>query len=224
MTVMRQTTTKLLSMTAVIALVAACGIGGDNGPVALPLTSEATTSLEPSAGASTTESPDTEAPTAKPPENDPTHTAPVFPDNTAPQFKQAHAQRDLVFTDVRVGEHETFDRIVLEFSGTGPLGWSVNYVDEAVLEGSGDVVPVGGDAILVVFAHYNLWPASDYYSGPHQFQPQNGGAVKDVFVGGTFEGYTQVFAGIEGAPVPFRVFALANPSRLVIDVEEGSMS
>ncbi len=122
-----------------------------------------------------------------------------------------------------MGEHETFDRIVLEFSGTGPLGWQVEYVDEAVLEGSGDVVTLGGDAILVIVAHYNLWPASDYYSGPSQFEPRHGGNVNDVFVGGTFEGYAQVFAGIDRAPVPFRVFALTDPSRLVVDVADDSI-
>ena len=44
----------------------------------------------------------------------------------------------------------------------------------------------------------------------------------DVYVGGTFEGYTQVLAGIDGAAVPFRVFALADPSRLVVDVGDDS--
>ncbi|MEO5654344.1 MAG: hypothetical protein ABIP03_15580 [Aquihabitans sp.] len=211
-------------MAAVFALLAACGTNGDKGPKAVPSTSEATPLLKPSVDASATDSLTTDAPTATPPEDDLTHIAPEFPEDTAPQFRQVQSQRDLVFTDVRVGEHETFDRIVLEFSGTGPLGWSVNYVDEAVLEGSGDVVPVGGDTVLVIFAHYNLWPASDYYSGPKQFKPQSGGDIKDVFIGGTFEGYTQVFAGIDGDPVPFRVFALTNPSRLVVDVEKPSMS
>jgi hypothetical protein len=92
-----------------------------------------------------------------------------------------------VFSGVHVAEQEGFDRIVLGFTGTGTPGWTVNYVDEAVLDGSGDVVGLGGD---------------------------------DVYVAGTFEGYTQVLAGIEGDRVPFRVFALSDPARLVVDVAD----
>ena len=43
-----------------------------------------------------------------------------------------------------------------------------------------------------------------------------------MYVGGTFEGYTQVLAGIDGDPVPFRVFTLTDPSRLVVDVVDAS--
>ena len=124
-----------------------------------------------------------------------------------------------MFSKVRVADHEGFDRIVLEFTGTGTPGWTVNYVDQAVLDGSGDVVELGGDAFLDIYASGTTWPADGYYSGPQQFEPDNGG-VDDVYVGGTFEGYTQVLAGIEGDRVPFRVFALADPSRLVVDVAD----
>ena len=80
------------------------------------------------------------------------------------------------------------------------------------------MVELGGDAFLDIYASGTTWPADGYYSGPQQFEPDNGGAIDDVYVGGTFEGYTQVLAGIEGDRVPFRVFALADPSRLVVDV------
>jgi hypothetical protein len=112
--------------------------------------------------------------------------------------------------------------IVLEFTGTGTPGWGVNYVDAAMLDGSGEVVTLGGEAMLNIGASGTTWPAADYYSGPRQFEPENGGDVDDVYVGGTFEGYTQVFAGIDDNPVPFRVFALADPPRLVVDVVDDS--
>lgn len=127
-----------------------------------------------------------------------------------------------MFTDVRVAEHEGFDRIVLVFTGTGVPGWAVNYVDAAVLDGSGEAVTLGGDAILDIYASGTTWPAADYFSGPMQFKPEDGGDVNDVHVGGTFEGYTQVLAGIDGDPVPFRVFALTDPPRLVVDVVDDS--
>jgi hypothetical protein len=155
---------------------------------------------------------------------DPTSAAapsgPAFPESTARQFAENSGEWDLVFSGLRVAEHEGFDRIVLEFTGTGTPGWTVNYVDKAVLDGSGDVVELGGDAFLDIYASGTTWPADDYYSGPQQLEPENGGDVADVYVGGTFEGYTQVLAGIEGDRVPFRVFALADPSRLVVDVAD----
>ena len=107
-----------------------------------------------------------------------------------------------MFTDVRVDELEGFDRIVLEFTGSGVPGWSVSYVDEAVLEGSGRVVTLGGDAVLDIYASGTTWPGSGDYSGPRRVAPANGGNIAEVYVAGTFEGYTQVLAGIDWRPRP----------------------
>ncbi len=43
-----------------------------------------------------------------------------------------------------------------------------------------------------------------------------------MYVGGTFEGYTQVLAGIDGTPSPVRAFALPDPPRLVVDVSDSA--
>lgn len=209
---MRRATTTLLSMIAVVALLAACGTDGGGDPTSATATSETTTSLEPALDASTTDAPTTDAPV-----DGPTHGSPAFPANTAPQTRRSSGEAEIVLTDVRVAEHESYDRIVLEFSGAGTPGWAVNYVDEAVLDGSGEVVTLGGDAILDIYASDTTWPASDYYSGRRRLEAENGG-VTDVYVVGTFEGYTQVLAGIDDTPVPFRVFALTDPSRLVVDI------
>ena len=125
-----------------------------------------------------------------------------------------------MLVDVRVARHEEFDRIVVEFAGTGVPGWAVDYVDEAVLDGSGVAVTLGGESALDIYASGTTYPGPEqsYCDGPKRFEPDSGGDVIDVYVGGTFEGYTQVLAGLEGDPVPFRVFALRDPSRLVIDV------
>ena len=152
----------------------------------------------------------------------PTADAPAFAEDTEPQSGEGSGAAGLVLIDVRVAEAEGFDRIVLEFSGTGTPGWVVNYVDEAVLDGSGEVVALGGSAILDIYASGTTWPAPDYYRGPSHLAPENGGDINDVYVGGTFEGTTQVLAGIDGDPAPFRVFALTAPSRLVIDVTDGN--
>jgi len=195
---------RLLLSIVIVPLLAACGT---------------TTSMEPTVDASTPRGPTTETPAP-----DPSDGVPAFPEKTTRQFAENSGEWDLVLTDVRVAEREGFDRIVLEFTGTGLPGWAVSYVDEAVLDGSGEVVTLAGDAILDIYASGTTWPGSegDYYSGPRQFEPESSGDVDDVFVAGTFEGYTQVLAGIDGAPVPFRVFALTDPSRLVVDIGDES--
>jgi hypothetical protein len=172
------------------------------------------------AGCATTSSPTPTSETST--TNHPRTDAPAFADDTQRQSGEGSGAVGLVLLDVRVGKTEGFDRIVLEFSGTGTPGWVVNYVNDAVLEGSGEVVALGGSAILDIYASGTTWPAPDYYRGPSRLAPRSGSDITDVYVGGTFEGYTQVLAGIDGDPAPFRVFALTAPSRLVVDVTDGN--
>jgi hypothetical protein len=155
--------------------------------------------------------------------NGPTEVSPAsesLPENTRPQSGEGATPSNLVLVDVEVAAAEGLDRIVLEFSGTGTPGWVVNYVDEPVLDGSGEAVDLGGGATLDIYASATTWPAPDYYDGPSQLTPEDGGVITGVHVGGTFEGTTQVLAGIDGGPVPFRVFTLTAPPRLVIDVRQ----
>ncbi|MGH9265729.1 MAG: RICIN domain-containing protein, partial [Acidimicrobiales bacterium] len=56
----------------------------------------------------------------------------------------------VVVTDVRLGRHNGFDRIVFDIGGQGQAGWDIRYVDQARSAGSGQPVDVGGDAILQV--------------------------------------------------------------------------
>ena len=199
---------------ALVLLAASCGTEDGREPTSAGATTEPTTSQEPSSDAPVTETPT----------EDPTDSGPAFPEGTARQTADSSGKPDLVLTDVRTGQHDGYDRVVLEFSGTGSPGWTVNYVDEAVLDGSGEVVKLAGDAVLDIYASGTTYPGSEdeYYSGPRQFAPEDGGSVGEVHVGGTFEGYTQVLAGIEGDRVPFRVFALTEPSRLVVDVVDSA--
>lgn len=210
---MRRTTTVLLGAAGLISLLAACGTGVDVGSIGAPATSEPTTPDRPTPDSFSTDTP-----------VDPTDGGPTFPRNTTGRTAEPSGEWSLVLKDVRVGEHESFDRIVLEFSGKDTPGWAVDYVDQAVLDGSGKAVALGGDAVLDIYASGTTYPGpgGDHYSGPRQFEPENGGDVRDMHVGGTFEGYTQVLVGIDGDPAPFRVFALTDPPRLVVDVDDVS--
>lgn len=143
---------------------------------------------------------------------------PEFPASSEPQTAEPTGDWDLQLEDVRMGEHDGFDRVVLEFSGTAGPGWGVAWSEEAVAEGTGEVVPLEGDRVLTISASGTAMPEPGSYDVPQRLGPS--GAVAEVQVNGWFEGYTQVFAGFRGEERPFRVFALADPPRLVVDVTD----
>jgi hypothetical protein len=205
------------TLAAAVLLLAACGT--DASPTSA---SEATTSSpspepsdSPSQAPSESESPSASAESPSPA---PTPDGPSFPESTAPQTAEPSGEWDLQLVDVRVGEHDGFDRVVLELSGTATPGWGVAWSDEAVAEGSGDVVPLEGDRVLTISASGTAMPEPGSFEVPARLGPA--GAVAEVQVNGWFEGYTQVFAGVEGDERPFRVFTLTDPPRLVVDIAD----
>ena len=203
-------------------LLAACGT--DTTPTSA---SDATTSPSPETSetspgtpsASPSDSP-SESPSAsaESPSPAPAPDGPPFPESTDPQTAEPTGEWDLQLVDVRVGEHDGFDRVVLELSGTATPGWGVAWSDEAVAEGSGDVVPLEGDHVLTISASGTAMPEPGSFEVPARLGPA--GAVAEVQVNGWFEGYTQVFAGVEGDERPFRVFTLTDPPRLVVDIAD----
>ncbi|MDN5895222.1 MAG: AMIN domain-containing protein [Nocardioides sp.] len=210
-----------LTLIVAAALLAACGSGEDSDPMGSAATSELSRSHRTAKDASTADTPRTDTPgtgTSRTDDgaNDPTPGSPALPENTRPKAGRGSGEA-ITLTEVRVDDHEDFGRIVLEFSGTGTPGWAVNYVDEATLEGSGAVVRLRGDSTLNIYASNTTWPAPNYYDGPERLNGENG--IPDLYVAGTFEGYTQVLAGIDGR-APFRVFTLNQPSRLVVDIAD----
>lgn len=122
----------------------------------------------------------------------------------------------VTLTDLRLGDHDGYDRVVFELDGDGSAGWHVRYVDEATAQGSGHTVDLAGGAILEVTLDNTLSPADsgvDEYDGPRELAGP--GTVVEVELMGWYEGYTQAFIGVD-AERPFRAFALDD--RIVVDV------
>ncbi|WP_338932207.1 hypothetical protein WEB32_24255 [Streptomyces netropsis] len=128
-------------------------------------------------------------------------------------------------TDVRTGRHECFDRMVLDIQGAGhrAIGYRVGYVDKLNQDGSGDVIPVAGGAILEVRV---AAPSYDPATGKATYRAKAGQRLPGVDVTGyrtfkdtrfasSFEGDTQIGVGVR-ARLPFRVFQWDH--RIVIDV------
>lgn len=56
----------------------------------------------------------------------------------------------LLLSEVRVGVHDGYDRIVFDHHGEGAPGWTAEYVDDAVEPGSGFPIDVEAEAILYI--------------------------------------------------------------------------
>jgi len=213
------------TLAAAVLLLAACGT--DASPTSAsdattsspaPETSSGTPSASPSDSPSESPSDSSSVSPSASVESPPAPDGPPFPESTDPQTAEPTGEWDLQLVDVRVGEHDGFDRVVLELSGTATPGWGVAWSDEAVAEGTGDVVPLEGDHVLTINASGTAMPEPGSFEVPARLGPA--GSVAEVQVNGWFEGYTQVFAGVEGDERPFRVFTLTDPPRLVVDIED----
>lgn len=123
-----------------------------------------------------------------------------------------------VLQSVRSGGHAGFDRVVFEFRGDTLPGYSIAYEAGPVIAcGSGDEVALDAPAALVV----RLDPAQahvDYQPTITERRRSPGlDALKEMVVTCDFEGQVEWALGLAGR-VPFRVFRLRQPTRLVLDV------
>ena len=178
------------------------GCSGGPDPTTTP------TSAPTDTGVPTTDAPTTSAPTpdtsdsgtSSPaaPSSSPPGTSAPFPANTRPDTHEGSGN-PVTVTDVRVGRHDGYERVVLDVGGGGQPGWDARYVDDPRHQGSGDPVDVDGDAVLVVDVT-NVGHPEDtgvaMYDGPSRLAV--GDTILEVVVGSTFEGHTQVFLGVAG--------------------------
>lgn len=180
----------------------------------------ATAEQDPSGGGST--APTTTEGTAGVADGDDATSA--LPDFAAPDTlltRDPAAGTQLLVDDVRLGLQDDYDRVVLDLSGTGEVGWLVEYVDDPALDGSGTPVDLTGPAVLVVTAQGMAYPEPDDPAYDDGVLLVDGGelqTVTEVLRGVPFEGQLQVYVGLK-AETPFQVFRLSGPERLVIDVQ-----
>jgi hypothetical protein len=145
--------------------------------------------------------------------------APEIPADVEPDTADASAGARVTVSDIRIGAHDGFDRVVLEVGGTGTPGWDVRYVDVATAHGTGDPVDVAGDAVLQVTLTGAGYPfdtgVEEYAGGP--LTSADTTVLTEVVWGATYEGTSLAFVGTTGE-YPFRVYALADPARVVVDI------
>lgn len=145
-----------------------------------------------------------------------------FPANTDPDTGQASSDALVTVTDIRLGRHDGFDRVVFETDGTGTPGWDVRYVDAAASQGSGDPIEVEGGAVLQVTLTGVGLPGDtgvEEYSGPRRLSAADTEVVTEVVWDATFEGTSVAFTGVT-EETPFRVYLLEDPARVVLEVAD----
>jgi hypothetical protein len=117
-------------------------------------------------------------------------------------------------TAVRVGAHPGYDRLVIEFSGPVPSYTVTPQSDSRFTPApkGGTVTLEGTNGVLITVQHIN-WTA---YAGPTSLRPEFT-YLREARLIQNFEGVQQWGLGIAGVAA-VRVFTLASPARLVVDV------
>jgi hypothetical protein len=148
--------------------------------------------------------------------------APPFPANTDPDTAQASSGAQVTVRDIRTGRQDGFDRVVFEVGGTGTPGWDVRYVDAPTSQASGQPVDVAGAAALQVALTGVGLPGDTgvaEFDGPNPLPGAGTQTVTEMVFDTTFEGTTTAFVGTT-AQTPFRVYALSDPTRVVLEVQD----
>ena len=195
----------LAVLAGAVLTTAACGADDEPGGASSAATTAATTAATPSETASAAGTP-TEEPAPVP-----------FPADTAEDQADSSAGAALTVTGVTTGQHDGYDRVVFELAGTGTPGWIAAYVDQAVDDPQDDVLDLAGDAVLQVVLT-GLQMPEGAAPQPAPLLTPDYAVLREVNLRGWFEGQQSAFLGLTEAGHPFRVFALTDPTRVVVDV------
>jgi hypothetical protein len=124
-------------------------------------------------------------------------------------------------TDVRTAIHDDYERIVFGFGPEGISGYKLEYVDRPVRQcGSGDVVPLPGDAWLSI----QLEPAQAHTEEgkptiAERARTLNYPNMKALRLICDFEGIVEWIVAVS-SPNQYRTLELREPPRLVVDIRK----
>ena len=178
-----------------------------SAPSSLPASGSAEPSLPASAGAS-----------VPPSASEPTESLPAFA--CTPSVTIASTTDRAQITDVRVGTHEGYDRVVFEFDSGLPDAVIEGVLPPFYADPSGLEIEVAGSAFLKVTMHGGTKVSPDgvvTYDGSTDIEPGFERLV-ELVEAGDFEAVSTWYLGLDGGSC-IRVLTLADPARLVIDVE-----
>lgn len=123
-------------------------------------------------------------------------------------------------TDVRVGEHDGYDRIVFEFDAGIPAYAISEATPPFTRDPSGLPMTVDGSSfweVVLTNGTKQLDDGTSSYTGSTDLAPGFAKLV-ELVERGDFEGVSSWYVGMSGSSC-VRVLTLADPARLVIDIE-----
>ncbi|WKD59776.1 AMIN-like domain-containing (lipo)protein [Corynebacterium caspium] len=138
--------------------------------------------------------------------------------NTEMKTARPEVPAQLVVTNIRLGSHEGFDRLVVDFVGTGDPGWHINYEDRPTQLASGLPVEYSGKTALNINIDGTTYP---FEIGVQDFTPRtitspDTRVIEEAKFVGSFESNSQLVVGLKDT-VPYSVTVLHEPTRLVLD-------
>ena len=199
-----------------LVLLAGCG-GGDAreaGSTSTTGGAAASSSAAPSSGAPATSTGPTAG--AEPGAG----SAPPFSADVSADTADAVAgEGPTVVTGIRVAQQEGYTRVVFDVSGAAVPGWDVAYTGTPTQEGSGSTleVPPGSYLRVTLTGITNPYEAPDVPEAGTGWAAVQDDPVQGVYYDSVFEGQALAYVGVTDQQ-PFRVFALSNPTRVVVDV------
>lgn len=131
----------------------------------------------------------------------------------------AQAPRPSTLVDVRAAHHAGLDRLVFEFNGGLPARRTAGYVAEVIGDGSGKPVGVVGDAFL--------WLSFASATGHDDRGTSTYGKARRTYAlpgliqvvnAGDFETTLSFGLGLSKR-VPYRMYTLSKPDRIVVDLK-----
>ncbi|OFP35815.1 hypothetical protein HMPREF2990_07540 [Corynebacterium sp. HMSC071B10] len=127
---------------------------------------------------------------------------------------------DLMLQDIRVGQHEGYDRVVFEYAGTGAPSYLAGYVDTPRQQASGNPMQVPGAAHLELIVQGTAGDMMRLDEPITQIGSKGVStrSVQDVYLASIFEADSQFFIGLDRQR-GFHVFTLENPTRIVVDID-----
>lgn len=127
---------------------------------------------------------------------------------------------ELQVTGFRIGEHETFDRLVFDLEGAGEPGWFIEYTDKPLQQASGLPVDYEGATALQVIIMGTPYPMGDDSALLDHGRHAGGGVINHVTYASLFEANSEFVIGLDERH-PYSVTFLEDPKRLVIDLVTG---
>ncbi|MRH88266.1 hypothetical protein GFY24_12560 [Nocardia sp. SYP-A9097] len=126
-------------------------------------------------------------------------------------------------TNISLAASDKADRVTFQFTGTAVPGWAVHYVKQAISNTSTQAVfPVTGQSIIEVLIREAANPFESgvpAYAGPQLLSDPEAGTIGEVRYASSLRGVTQAFIGLETPQRAFRVTALTDPTRIVVEVD-----